>query len=159
MVADTCVAMDEWVQNPTAHTALDDILPCVDNATAQETLLQTKDVAYQLVNMVNGVITNISNINYPPNAGPLYFNQSGPLMPVLCNPLKSDLTARQCASGEVVFSNASQVIFIGIIEFSMGWVVTKIICGNLQILATWDKPNPRKITAMSCFSSSHPITI
>ncbi|PQQ05350.1 uncharacterized protein Pyn_29109 [Prunus yedoensis var. nudiflora] len=27
VVADACVSMDEWVQNPTAHTALDDILP------------------------------------------------------------------------------------------------------------------------------------
>ncbi|KAG7945577.1 hypothetical protein I3843_15G159500 [Carya illinoinensis] len=33
VAADTCVAMDEWVQNPTAHTALDDILPCLNNAT------------------------------------------------------------------------------------------------------------------------------
>ncbi|GJW68599.1 transmembrane protein [Tanacetum coccineum] len=31
---------DEWVQNPTAHTTLDEILPCVNNATAQETLYE-----------------------------------------------------------------------------------------------------------------------
>ncbi|RVX05202.1 hypothetical protein CK203_020125 [Vitis vinifera] len=108
VVADTCVAMDEWVQNPTAHTALDDILPCVDNATAQETLLRTKDVTYQLVTVVNTVITNVSNINFAPNFVPLYFNQSGPLVPVLCNPFNADLTARQCSAGEVDLDNATQ---------------------------------------------------
>lgn len=101
--------MDEWVQNPTAHTALDDIIPCVDNATAQETLLRTKDVTYQLSRMVNVVITNVSNVNYPPAAGTLYINQSGPLVPTLCNPYHADLTTRQCASGEVDFTNATQV--------------------------------------------------
>ena len=101
--------MDEWVQNPTAHTALDDILPCVDNATAQETLLRTKDVTYQLVTVVNTVITNVSNINFAPNFVPLYFNQSGPLVPVLCNPFNADLTARQCSAGEVDLDNATQV--------------------------------------------------
>lgn len=109
VVADTCVAMDEWVKYPMAQTALDDILPCVDNATAQETLLRTKDVSYQLVNVVNGIIRNVSNVNVPPNFGPLYFNQSGPLMPVLCNPLNSDFTDRQCAPGEVDYTNSTQV--------------------------------------------------
>ncbi|KAL6331592.1 hypothetical protein AAG906_011532 [Vitis piasezkii] len=109
VVADTCVAMDEWVQNPTARTALDDILPCVDNATAQETLLRTKDVTYQLVTVVNTVITNVSNINFAPNFVPLYFNQSGPLVPLLCNPFNADLTARQCSAGEVDLDNATQV--------------------------------------------------
>ncbi|KAI3891445.1 hypothetical protein MKX03_020727 [Papaver bracteatum] len=31
VVGDTCVAIDEWVQHPTAHTALDDILPCLQS--------------------------------------------------------------------------------------------------------------------------------
>uniref|UniRef100_A0A2C9UM73 Uncharacterized protein n=1 Tax=Manihot esculenta TaxID=3983 RepID=A0A2C9UM73_MANES len=85
VVADTCVAMDEWVLHPTAKTAMDDIIPCVDNATAQATLRQTKE------------------------AGPLYYNQSGPLMPVLCNPFNSDFTERQCVAGEVDFNNATEV--------------------------------------------------
>ncbi|PKI52605.1 hypothetical protein CRG98_026945 [Punica granatum] len=109
VVSDTCVSMDEWVQNPTAHTALDDLIPCVDNATAQETLLRTKDTTYQLINVVNGVITNISNRNFPPMARPLYYNQSGPLVPNLCNPFNADLTDRACASGEVDFNNATEV--------------------------------------------------
>ncbi|KAK4757290.1 hypothetical protein SAY87_007417 [Trapa incisa] len=110
VIADACVSMDEWVQNPTAHTALDDIIPCVDNATAQETLLRTKDTTYQLVNVVNSVIVNISNRNFPPQAPqPLYYNQSGPLVPIICNPFNADLTDRQCAQGEVDFNNASKV--------------------------------------------------
>lgn len=104
--------MDEWVQNPAAHTALDDILPCVDTATAQETLLQSKNVTYQLVIVVDVMINNISNVNFPSEAGPLYFNQSGPLIPVLCNPFHPDLTVRQCAPGEVQLRNAPKVIFL-----------------------------------------------
>ncbi|KAF7838801.1 transmembrane protein [Senna tora] len=105
----TCVAMDDWVLNPTAHTALDDILPCVDNATAQETLIRTKDVTFQIVKIIDNVIANVTNKDFQPSAGPLYYNQSGPHMPVLCNPFNSDLTDKQCASGEVVLDNATEV--------------------------------------------------
>ncbi|XP_027356904.1 uncharacterized protein LOC113866221 [Abrus precatorius] len=106
---DTCVAMNEWIQYPTAHTALDDILPCVDNATAQETFLRSKEVTSELVNLVNQIITNVSNLNFAPNFTPLYYNQSGPLMPLLCNPFHPDMTDRQCDAGEVTLSNATQV--------------------------------------------------
>uniref|UniRef100_A0A803Q8H4 Uncharacterized protein n=1 Tax=Cannabis sativa TaxID=3483 RepID=A0A803Q8H4_CANSA len=109
VVADACVSMDEWVQNPTAHTALDDILPCVDNATAQETLLRSRDVTYQLVKVVDTVVSNITNLNNPPKGIPIYFNQSGPLLPSLCNPFNPDLTTRQCAAGEVHLNNATEV--------------------------------------------------
>ncbi|XLS86124.1 hypothetical protein HN51_036290 [Arachis hypogaea] len=108
-VADTCVAMDEWVQNPTAHTALDEILPCVDNATAQETLLRTRDVTHQLVVLVDKIISNVTNKNFPSSAGPLYYNQSGPLMPILCDPYNNDLTTRPCADGEVSLDDAAKV--------------------------------------------------
>ncbi|XP_030954701.1 uncharacterized protein LOC115977154 [Quercus lobata] len=110
VVADTCVAMDEWVQHPTAHTALDDILPCVDNATAQQTLIQSQNVTNQLVVMVNSMITNIANANVSSTPRlPIYYNQSGPSMPVLCNPFYSNLTNRQCATGEVELSKAPEV--------------------------------------------------
>lgn len=107
--ADTCVAMEQWVENPTAHTALDDILPCVDNATSQETLMRSKEVTSQLVDLVNEVITNVSNINFAPNFVPMYYNQSGPLLPLLCNPFFSDFTDRACTPGEVDLNNATQV--------------------------------------------------
>lgn len=101
--------MDEWVQNPTSHTALDEILPCVDNATAQQTLLQSRDVTSQLVLLVDKVINGVTNRNHPPQAGAVYYNQSGPLMPVLCNPYNTDLTVRQCGPNEVALDNATQV--------------------------------------------------
>ncbi|GAB4854620.1 hypothetical protein Ancab_023203 [Ancistrocladus abbreviatus] len=109
VAADTCVAMDQWIQYPTAHTALDDILPCVDNATSEETLMRSKEVTSQLVDLVNQVITNVSNINFSPNFRPFYYNQSGPLLPLLCNPFYHDLTPRLCSSGEVDLSNATQI--------------------------------------------------
>lgn len=101
--------MDEWVQNPTSYTALDEILPCVDNATAQETLLRSKEVTSQLVDMINSVITNVSNINFSPNFKQMYLNQSGPLVPILCNPFYPDFTDRDCSDGEVEPSNATEV--------------------------------------------------
>ncbi|KAL0447309.1 UNVERIFIED_CONTAM: hypothetical protein Slati_1858800 [Sesamum latifolium] len=109
VTGDTCVAMNHWVQNPTAHTALDDILPCVDKTTAQDTLNRSKEVTSQLVNVINTVISNVSNINFAPNFVPLYYNQSGPLVPTLCNPFNPDLTDRECAPGEVDLNNATEV--------------------------------------------------
>lgn len=101
--------MDEWIQNPTSHTALDDILPCVDTATAQETLMRSKEVTSELVNLLNEVITNVSNLNFAPNFTPLYYNQSGPKIPLLCNPFYPDLTDRACTAGEVDLTNATEV--------------------------------------------------
>ncbi|KAF5739053.1 hypothetical protein HS088_TW12G00251 [Tripterygium wilfordii] len=103
---DTCVAMDEWVRHPMAHTALDDILPCVDNATAQETLAQSQNVTIQLVSFVNTLI-NVSNADLQPGF-PLYHNQSGPPVPFLCNPFNPDRTNRNCTANEVNFTNAAQ---------------------------------------------------
>ncbi|CAI0415233.1 unnamed protein product, partial [Linum tenue] len=109
VAGDACVAMDQWVQNPAAHTALDEILPCVDTTTALETLAKSKEVTSQLAEVVNQVITNMSNINFSPNFKPLYINQSGPLVPILCNPFHADLTDRACSPGEVDLNNATQV--------------------------------------------------
>lgn len=109
VVGDTCVSMDEWVAHPTEHTALDDIIPCVEPATANESLTRTKEVTSQLVNLVNQVLSNVSNLNFPPAAAPFYYNQSGPLIPTLCNPFGPNLSNRTCARGEVTLENATQV--------------------------------------------------
>lgn len=111
VVADTCVSMEEWVAHPTEHTALDDIIPCVEPATANESLYRSRQVTYQLVNLVNQVITNVSNGNFPPQTPFFYFNQSGPLMPTLCNPFTADLNNRTCTRGEVTLDNATRVSF------------------------------------------------
>lgn len=101
--------MDEWVQQPQGHTALDDILPCVDPAMTTEAIGQSKLVTYQIINMLNGIITNVSNRDFPPQSIPLYYNQSGPLVPQLCNPYLADLNPRTCATEELNFDNAVQV--------------------------------------------------
>lgn len=106
--ADTCVAMSEWVERPATNTALDEILPCTDNATAQETLMRSKEVTGQLVELINTVVSNVSNINFSPVFAQMYYNQSGPLLPLLCNPFNHDLTDRPCSPGELILSNATQ---------------------------------------------------
>ncbi|PSS08175.1 Protein tweety like [Actinidia chinensis var. chinensis] len=108
-LADTCVAMDEWLLNPMANSALEDIIPRVNEEVAQGILKGAKGVTYALTNMTNTAIVNIYNVNMPPKAGPLYVNQSGPLVPVLCNPFNLDFTDRQCETDEVKFKNATEV--------------------------------------------------
>ncbi|KAK8952895.1 hypothetical protein KSP40_PGU018409 [Platanthera guangdongensis] len=109
-VGDTCVALDEWAARPQETTSLSDIIPCVDIATANESLSRSKEVTFQLVKVVNGFIVNVSNVNYPPVVvpPPLNYNQSGPRMPRLCNPYRSDLSDRVCRSGEATFDNAAE---------------------------------------------------
>nr|KYP57354.1 hypothetical protein KK1_003615 [Cajanus cajan] len=104
VTGDACVAMDEWVVNPTAHTALDDILPCVESETAVEALLRSKAVAQTVIQVFDTVISNVTNGKFIAN-----YNQSGPLVPLLCNPFNSDFTPRQCAPGEVTFDKATEV--------------------------------------------------
>jgi hypothetical protein len=108
------VAMDEWVAQPQgqgqSHTALDDILPCADAAVTAEALRRSKEVNYQLVSKLNQLLSNVSNGNVPPQAGPpLYYNQSGPPVPLLCSPYSADLSDRPCAVGEVTAADAQQV--------------------------------------------------
>lgn len=101
--------MEEWAVHPQEHSAMDDILPCVDEATAGASLNQSKQVTLELVDVVNRVIVNVSNVDYPPNFKPLYYNQSGPLVPLLCNPFNPDLTNRTCLAGELGFDDAARV--------------------------------------------------
>eukprot|EP01018_Ginkgo_biloba_P015561 Gb_28682 [translate_table: standard] len=109
-VSDACVAMEEWDAHPYSKTALDRILPCVDVTTANQTLYQSKEVTSQVVTVVNKVLNSIANQNFPPNVGPpFYYNQSGPLVPTLCNPFDSQLKERQCNNRQANLTNAPQV--------------------------------------------------
>ncbi|XP_052200198.1 uncharacterized protein LOC127806750 isoform X2 [Diospyros lotus] len=108
-VSDTCVAMEEWLQNPTANSAIEDIIPRANENFTRDILTGTKAVTFALVNATNFAIATAYNSNLPPEAGPLYFNQSGPPVPVLCNPLDLNLTDQQCAGAEVGLENAPQV--------------------------------------------------
>lgn len=108
-IADTCVAMEEWVDHPNANTNLNHILPCVNQSMSNQTLYRSKQVTSDLVNVINQVIWNVANIYAYPQAGPTYYNQSGPQMPVLCNPYDNEMHDRQCSPQEVNFTNADQV--------------------------------------------------
>ncbi|GAV80408.1 hypothetical protein CFOL_v3_23869 [Cephalotus follicularis] len=107
-ISDTCVAMEEWVDHPHAETALSDILPCVDQRTTNQTLVQSKKVITDIVNVVNQFIYTYAN-TYPSEGNMNYYNQSGPMMPPLCYPFDSSLEVRECGSNEVAMANASLV--------------------------------------------------
>lgn len=107
-ISDTCMAMDEWVDNPHAETALSNILPCVDQRTTNKSLIQSKEVITDIVNVVNQFVYNIANAN-PSQDYIYYYNQTGPVMPPLCYPFDSQLQDRQCGSYEVSIANASEV--------------------------------------------------
>ena len=111
--------MHQWTENPTAHTALDEILPCVDPSTSQETLTRSKEVTTQLVDLVNSVISNVSNINFGAQFKPFYYNQSGPLLPFICSPFSHDLSNRPCSRGEIDLNNATQVTRLPSLRFHL----------------------------------------
>ncbi|CAI9765786.1 unnamed protein product [Fraxinus pennsylvanica] len=48
-VADTCGVMDEWRQNPNASSALEEIIPRVDNTAAQDIFKLTKGFTFSLI--------------------------------------------------------------------------------------------------------------
>ncbi|XP_031129411.1 uncharacterized protein LOC116031369 [Ipomoea triloba] len=107
LIGDTCVAMTEWQQNPMADSALENIIPKVDNETTHLILSATKNVTYGVVEVANAYISNVSNAdNMTPDGWPLYSNQSGPFMPLLCNPYNTN-DMQHCGAGEVHFKNAS----------------------------------------------------
>ncbi|KAJ4829350.1 hypothetical protein Tsubulata_024229 [Turnera subulata] len=107
-ISDTCIAMEEWADNPHASTALTSILACVDSGTTNKTLIQSKVVINDIVNVVNTYIYTFANAN-PSQTDYNYFNQSGPLMPPLCYPFDSQLQDRQCGPQEVSMANSSMV--------------------------------------------------
>lgn len=108
-IADTCMAMGEWVDNPHAETALSNILPCVDQATTNQTLFKSKQVVGDIVNIVNAFVDTYANSNPPREANNYYYNQSGPAVPHLCHPYDSQLHDRNCSDQEVSMANASVV--------------------------------------------------
>ncbi|GAB4842120.1 hypothetical protein Ancab_012078 [Ancistrocladus abbreviatus] len=102
--------MDEWVQNPTAHTALDDFLPCLDNATAQYILSNSQNITFELIDSVNMFIADIHNADANSTSGDrsVFYNQSGPLVPAVCNPFYPNKTQRTCSAHEVDLGRATK---------------------------------------------------
>lgn len=103
------MAMEEWVNNPHAETALSNILPCVDLRTTNRTLIKSKQVVVDIANVVNGFIDTYANSNPTNHVNSNYYNQSGPLMPHLCYPYDSQLQDLPCPSEQVSVANASLV--------------------------------------------------
>jgi len=93
--------MDDWIANPQAKTALDEILPCVDSKTARETQDESRKIVVDIINGINQIITQVINVDSPPP-----YNQSGPFLPQLCNPWSP---SDECQSNHVTISNASEV--------------------------------------------------
>ena len=112
VVADTCTAMDQWVHDPAAESALSQLLPCLDAKTIGDTLDITKTMTSTAVDMTNAYTVNVSNFDHFPHNNPFYHNQSGPLVPLLCNPLDEHHNPRPCAPNEILLANASQVRMI-----------------------------------------------
>ncbi|CAN1190678.1 hypothetical protein LINPERPRIM_LOCUS39990 [Linum perenne] len=104
-VGDTCVAMEEWLRNPTTNSTMNQVLPCLSNSVANQTLYVSKATVYFMVNSTNQFDTAIAN-NAP--AAAVAYNQSGPLIPPLCNPINPDMTDRACQPGEVNIGNVTE---------------------------------------------------
>ncbi|TYH96386.1 hypothetical protein ES332_A12G173700v1 [Gossypium tomentosum] len=85
-ISNTCLAMEEWVENPHAKTALSNILSYVDQRTTNHTLTQSKQVINSLVKVVNTYIYTFANSNPSP-----------------------DDNHCQCESNEVSIANASLI--------------------------------------------------
>ncbi|KAJ3694383.1 hypothetical protein LUZ60_009863 [Juncus effusus] len=105
---DTCTSMDEWVQYPQAETALSNILPCVAERTANQTLYQSKKVVVSLVKIVNRVIRSQSQPGQSQGQSGIH-HKYRPVLPYLCSPYDVELNDRECTSTEVSLVNASLV--------------------------------------------------
>ncbi|KAJ7951953.1 putative Transmembrane protein [Quillaja saponaria] len=81
----------------------------VHKATAHETLSLSREVTSQLVSIVNDFITNVANKEANHQEGHIYYNQSGKLLPNLCNPYDFEMRPREYVAGEVELKAAEQV--------------------------------------------------
>ncbi|MCO5585706.1 hypothetical protein L7F22_039642 [Adiantum nelumboides] len=92
VIGDTCIAMEQWVANPSAQTSLQEILPCVDINTTDRALSQTRTLTNDTVNGINTVLSTVLNSGTTQG------------LPLMCNPLQPTLNAPGC----VDISAASQ---------------------------------------------------
>lgn len=83
VMGDSCIAMDDWVNNPSAKSNMDDILPCVDVSTANQTLQEVARVTNETTNGINSYITQVNSI-------------STTKVPPLCNPVQASLSPADC---------------------------------------------------------------
>ncbi|GMI78120.1 hypothetical protein like AT2G12400 [Hibiscus trionum] len=110
LMTDTCTAVDEWVQSPTAGSAIKEFLPCVDKEFSKEMMEASKSVSNGINNLLNFHVSLVANAdNIPPQAVGLYYNQSGPSLPTICDQHSAGNFIKQdCGEGEVALANATQ---------------------------------------------------
>ncbi|GMI86109.1 hypothetical protein like AT2G12400 [Hibiscus trionum] len=99
IVSDTCIAMDEWVQNPKADSALEDLLPCAEKEAGEKIKEAGKEVTTSINDLLNQVVT-FSNQNTAKN-------QSGPLVPLVCDPYEHGNSQLNCGD-QVPLKNAQE---------------------------------------------------
>ncbi|XP_054783134.1 uncharacterized protein LOC129290400 [Prosopis cineraria] len=160
-VGDTCVAMEDWLEHPQDRTSLSEVIPCVDGPTTQKALDITKNTSFQMVTLVNDFVKNMANVDAPPGAPPsAFYNQSGPPLPLLCNPVNPDMTQRPCGPQEVSLDNASQVYQGFVCNTSpdgrcknMGRLTPSLyqqIMMAVNVSNTLDKNGPKLIDLIDC---------
>ncbi|GMI93914.1 hypothetical protein like AT2G12400 [Hibiscus trionum] len=109
LMADTCTAVDEWVQNPMADSAIKELLPCVDREFGETITDATELVSDGINDMLNYHVSLVANANnIPEQAIGLYYNQSGPSLPTICDPYKVENNKQACREGQVALGNATQ---------------------------------------------------
>ncbi|XVE91244.1 hypothetical protein DITRI_Ditri20bG0138300 [Diplodiscus trichospermus] len=109
IVADTCIAMNQWVQNPMANSAIKELLPCWDREFGQNVMDASRSVSTGVNGILNQYIVLVANNDtIPPQSVPLYYNQSGPLVPAICDPYTTGDTQQGCGEGLVALSNATE---------------------------------------------------
>jgi len=82
----------------------------MDEATTQTTLDISKNTSYLVVNLVNEFVTNVANNDNPPMADKdIKYNQSGPALPLICNPFYPNMTERKCETLEITLTGAPTV--------------------------------------------------
>ncbi|KAE8674064.1 hypothetical protein F3Y22_tig00111769pilonHSYRG00339 [Hibiscus syriacus] len=105
----TCTMVDEWVQNPMAGSAIKELLPCVDREFGKNIKDVSKSVSNGINDLLNLDVSLVANNNdIPPHAVGLYYNQSGPSLPTVCDPYKAENNKQACGEGQVAVGNATQ---------------------------------------------------
>ncbi|XWS20499.1 hypothetical protein CRYUN_Cryun31cG0106100 [Craigia yunnanensis] len=68
-----------------------------------------RSVSIEVNGMLNQCIVLVANNDtLPPQAVPVYHTQSGPLVPVICDPYTKGDTRQGCGEGQVALSNATE---------------------------------------------------
>ncbi|KAG5532175.1 hypothetical protein RHGRI_026709 [Rhododendron griersonianum] len=109
-ISNTCMAMGEWVDTSQAETTLSNILPRVDQRTANQTLTQSKQVVNDIVNIVNQFIYTIADTNLSSQAN---------------NP--SYCSSRRCSKPSMIMSKATAII-LGLLCLTEPALALELVC-------------------------------